>query len=484
MLATGHWLVPYLNGHPYPDKPALYFWIVAAVSAVVGQGALAFRLVSMASTFAAAAGVYLLAVRLGPERWAFRAAGAFLTLSLTLVVGQIARMDMMLTAGVAFAIHAFVRHHEGGGAKWLAAFWGFVLLGVATKGPIALLFTALPALVAAAWTGGWRGFLSLRPLLGLAGLVVLVAAWTVPVWLFGYGHYLAVIWNEQLVGRTVNAWTHQQPFYFYLMWAPILFMPWTVLVGGGVYALLRNGDARRGAAHAQAFMIAFLLVPFIGLSMISGKLFIYLEPLVPAAALVAAWQLGRLEEVDQVPAWIRYPPAIFLMSFGIVLIGLVMHYTWPQGGTVIVAAVAVVLLGISALFVMPRRPGPWFNGWLCHSAFFSWLFLGVATWALNPFFSPRTVGDAVRAVADPNTPLGVVDTVRGTLNYYAGRQFTELDAGQADDWRRAHPDGLLILKSRDVDGVFESGKIPGDCNISSVMPLNFEDFHLVGDCRS
>jgi len=133
---------------------------------------------------------------------------------------------------------------------------------------------------------------------------------------------------------------------------------------------------------------------------------------------------------------------------------------------------------------MPRRPGPWFNGWLCHSAFFSWLFLGVATWALNPFFSPRTVGDAVRAVADPNTPIGVVDTVRGTLNYYAGRQFTELDAGQADDWRRAHPDGLLILKSRDVDGVFESGKIPGDCNISSVMPLNFEDFHLVGDCRS
>lgn len=481
MLATGHWLVPYLNGHPYPDKPVLYFWIVGAVSAVVGQGALAFRLVSIAFTLAAATGVYLLASRLGPERSAFRAAAAFLTLVLTLIVGQIARMDMMLTASVAFAMHAYVRHHQGGSGRWMVAFWGFVLLGVATKGPIALLFTVMPAMVTAAWTGGWRGFASLRPLLGLLGLVALVAAWAVPVWVFGYGQYLAVIWNEQLVGRTVNAWTHQQPVYFYLLWAPILSMPWTMLVGGGVYALCRDRDAWHGTGHEQTLMVAFLLVPFVSISLISGKLFIYLEPLAPVTALVVAWQLARFEDAYGVPAWVRYPPALFLALFGMVLIGLAIHYIWPQGHTVIFAGAAIVLLGISALFVMPRRPGPWFTGWLYHSVLFSWLFLGIGVWALNPFFSPRAMGEAVRAAAPPGTPVGVVRTTRGTLNYYAGRKFTELEAGQVAAWRQAHPDGVLVIKDDDMQAAFNNGN-PEDCRVNRKVRLNFDTFHLLGGC--
>ncbi len=50
MLSTGNWLVPHLNGAPYPDKPALYFWIICIVSSLLGQGEFAFRIVSTLAT--------------------------------------------------------------------------------------------------------------------------------------------------------------------------------------------------------------------------------------------------------------------------------------------------------------------------------------------------------------------------------------------------------------------------------------------------
>lgn len=486
MMQSGHWLVLHLNGYPYPDKPVLYFWVVAAVGTVIGGGALAFQLVSVLSAFAAAGAVYLLGSRLGSARFAFRATAAFLAISLTLIAGQIARMDMMLTATVAFALHAFVRRFQGGGPGSLAAFWAFALLGVAVKGPIALLFTVLPALVTAAWTEGRPGLRRLRPLLGLAALAAMVAAWALPVWALGHGDYLVEIWSRQLVGRAVNAWTHKQPFYFYLLWAPVLFMPWTPVLADGLYRLCRSPALRRRAA-GETLMISFLVFPLAAISLISGKLFIYLAPLAPVAAIVAAWQLERMSDLERVPAWIRWTPAVFLVLFGTLLAVLVVHYAWPQGGVAVAAGAGIALLGAAALFVMPARPGSWFAGWLWHSVLFSWLFLGLGAWGLNPIFSPRALGDALgdalAQATGSGAAVGVVDTTRGILGYYAGSTLTELTAGEAAEWRRAHPDGALVVKDKDMDKVFPGGAPPG-CRVDRVFRLDFTDFRLIAGCST
>ena len=73
MLESGRWLVPHLNGFPYPDKPPVYFWLVAALGALTSQGELAFRLFTLLSTVAATFGTWVLGRRLaGPAagRWA------------------------------------------------------------------------------------------------------------------------------------------------------------------------------------------------------------------------------------------------------------------------------------------------------------------------------------------------------------------------------------------------------------------------------
>src|SRR5439155_21396453 len=44
MLALGRWSVPQFNGLPYLDKPALFFWLMAAVFRVLGAGEVGARL--------------------------------------------------------------------------------------------------------------------------------------------------------------------------------------------------------------------------------------------------------------------------------------------------------------------------------------------------------------------------------------------------------------------------------------------------------
>ncbi len=279
MLADGQWLIPHLNGHPYPDKPPLYFWLVAALGGVVGHGELAFRLFSIVSTLAAVWGVWRVANQLAGRRAAFWSGALFLSMLLTLVVGHIYRMDMALTAAAVLAWDALLRRRAGGGTGSLLAFWGLTALTVAIKGPVGLAFTLLPAIVWITWeegTGLWR---RLRPFAGLAGLVAMVAAWIAAALATGHGDYLETVWREQLLGRAVKSWSHREPVYFYLVLLPFLLMPWSGLVGTGMWRMLRR------RTQAWRAVLSFTLPPLIVLSLVSGKLFIYLQPLVPGFAL-------------------------------------------------------------------------------------------------------------------------------------------------------------------------------------------------------
>ena len=47
MARTGDWITPRLNGQPWFEKPALYYWLAGAAYRVFGEGELAMRLPSV-----------------------------------------------------------------------------------------------------------------------------------------------------------------------------------------------------------------------------------------------------------------------------------------------------------------------------------------------------------------------------------------------------------------------------------------------------
>jgi 4-amino-4-deoxy-L-arabinose transferase-like glycosyltransferase len=476
MLETGQWLVPHLNGHPYPDKPPLYFWLVIAVGWVVGHGELAFRLTTTLSTAGAVAAVGALGRELAGTAAGFLAGTLFATTFLTLVVGHIARMDMLLTATAAFAWVCLERFRRARRPASLAAFWALAALGLAVKGPIALLFTVLPGAALVFWTEGWRGLRALRPELGLLLLAGLGAGWAAAVVLHGHSDYLENIWNRQLLGRAVDAWSHREPFYFYAALLPVLSMPWTGLAVGGLRVVLRE---RAPARHS---VWLFSLLPLGALSLVSGKLFIYVEPLMPAFAVAAALGARDIYTLPRPSLWTTLPPVVVL-ALAAGAVGYVAHAqlgsaAW-QGYSVAAGLAGMALVAM----LLSRRPTPqWLWGWLGLSVGIAWLVFGWLAHLLNPLFSARDLGEALARQAPLGTPVAAVSSTRGVFNYYAGRLLTELQPAEVQAWWAKHPQGVLVLKTSDLREVFGTEGMPSGCRMDRIYRVELKEYHVLAGC--
>ena len=475
MLSGSSWLVPHLNGHPYPDKPPLYFWVVAAVGALVGPGELAFRLVTLLSTLAAMFGVYRLGRDLLGPREGLWASAIFATSLLTLVVGQIVRMDMLLTAATVFAWYALHRYRSAGVRGALVGFWALTTLGVAIKGPVALLFTLAPGVVWLLWIDGWRGLRSLHVLPGLLGLAGVAGLWMLMVIVQGQGQYLVTIWQEQLVGRAIDSWSHKEPVYFYLVLAPLLFMPWTGVVVRGTHALL---DQKITGWQA---ITSFCVVPLLGISLVSGKLFIYMEPLMPAVALAAAVAAVPLAGSATVSRWLSWPPVLFVLALGAGVIRYAQPYLQARTSYGYAVGAALIMVAVLGLVLARGSGRHWLFGWAGLSAALSLLLFGAMTSLLNPLFSARPLGELL-AAQPAGVPIGVVNTTRGILNYYAGRTLQELGTDEASTWWRAHPDGILIFKSTGSQAIFGAQGIPHDCRIRQTYSIELKEYHVLAGC--
>jgi 4-amino-4-deoxy-L-arabinose transferase-like glycosyltransferase len=478
MIASHDWFVPHLNDYPYPDKPPVYFWMVAAVSAIVGQGELAFRLVTVFSTLGAISGVYLLGRALAGREEAFWSAALFSTTSLTLLVGQIVRMDMLLTVAVVFAWYALHKFYASGSRGGLVAFWALSALALAVKGPIALLFTVIPGLAWLTWENGWSGLWSMRPLLGLSAIAAMVGVWSAVVISQGQQHYLDIIWNKQLVGRAVNSWSHKEPFYFYLALSPVLFMPWTGLIAHGGHALFRSRPL-----HWKGILL-FAILPLVGISMVSGKLFIYMEPLVPACCIAGGIAATGIVQRSQVSRWATWPPVVFIATLATAIIFISVkqleHQAW-QGYAV---GTVLGLLALIGGFLTQANGRRWLSGWLGISLVLSWLVFGVLAHVLNPFFSGRALGQFVAQLASPDRPIAVVHDTRGILNYYAGRTFTEVELASAQAWLKAHPDAVIIVKDSNLQAVLEGdNRAKASCAVDKTFLVLLKEYHVLADCQ-
>jgi 4-amino-4-deoxy-L-arabinose transferase-like glycosyltransferase len=478
MLTTGNWLVPHLNGHPYPDKPALYFWIVCALGSVIGHGETAFRLVSTVATFVAGFGLYQLGSFLDNKNTGFWASVLFGSTLLTLIVGHIVRMDMLLTAITIYAWLAILQFQQTEKTKYVMFFWVLCALSLAIKGPISFLFTLIPGLAWFVQVKGVAGVLKLRPLLGLMFIAALAATWIFAVFQSGQGQYLSTIWHEQLVGRTINSWSHKEPIYFYIVLLPILVMPWAGPILHGFKQLFSSHQILARS------IITYTLVPLIGISLVSGKLFIYLEPLIPALCLAGAITLSAQLNNNRVSAWYAWPVALYFSVLTAVVGYLSKLYLNQTSNLGMWVATAVGIIAIVAIFCVKLPLKKWLYAISTLSVMFSLCIFGLYTSLLNPLFSANNLAKSVTQYATNNTPVAVINVTRGILNYYTNRTMDELDFNQANQWVRENPNGIFIIKTSDIDKAFPNKNIPATCQINETHSVELKEYHVLGYCSA
>lgn len=299
-LRDGHFFAFYNHGIPYADKPPLYFWLLMFCRLIFGRHCI--YVLSLFSFIPAAVITFVM------DRWAYsyrkdaprqeRVAMAMLLYSTVywLGLGFFLRMDMLLAMFIVLALHAWHRDKP-----WQFAL--FTFLGLFTKGLVGLL---MPLLSVAVYVLSYRKRPSDEPRLRLFRFIgwrfLLLAGgccavWFTCAWLEGGSEYLHNLLFHQTVDRTVNAFHHKEPFWFYLIQIWPVMLPWCFLtIPACVASLCRRGESaapRANAGRLEKLCRCAFFSTIILLSCSSSKLPVYLLPIIPFAVYLLPLYVRR-----------------------------------------------------------------------------------------------------------------------------------------------------------------------------------------------
>jgi 4-amino-4-deoxy-L-arabinose transferase-like glycosyltransferase len=223
---------------------------------------------------------------------------AALMLAASIMLGieaRLAKTDAVLLATVVAAMGALARVYIGRDAAaardWLmpAVFWTALAAGVLIKGPLIVMVAALAAVTLAVMDRSCAWLARLRPLVGVAWLLLLVLPWFVAiVGRAGDAFFAGSVGGDLTSKLSGSSEGHGGPPLYYLVLFWLTFWPAAPLAALAAPAVWR---ARR--EPAVRFLLAWLVPSWIVFEVVPTKLPHYVLPLYPAIAILIAWAIER-----------------------------------------------------------------------------------------------------------------------------------------------------------------------------------------------
>ena len=323
MLASGDWITPHFNGLAYLDKPAVFFWVVAASFKTFGVSEAAARLPSALMGMATLLLVWFLARRMFGDAAALRAGLIFAACPLALVLAREVIFDMTLTFLVTVAMVAFWLVEESDFQRpWFDALM-FAAMGLAviTKGFVGILIPLMAILIYQAVRRRSREWLRLRWGWGLLALLGAALPWFIAVSLRNPDFPRYAFWNESLK-RFSTAAAHRGGGIFYYL--PVFlggFFPWSLfLLMAGWHRLRRWRELRQEAGRPILFLLSWAAWVFVFFTLSHSKLPTYFLPaIVPLSILMGlVWQEVGKGAQARAPDWLTAGFAL-LLGLGVLL---------------------------------------------------------------------------------------------------------------------------------------------------------------------
>jgi 4-amino-4-deoxy-L-arabinose transferase-like glycosyltransferase len=428
MVHGGEWIVPHLNGTFYPDKPPLYFWLCAAAALIIGKITPAG---CMFITLLSALGTVIVTCFFGALLFNRRSGflGALILLPTLLFLGcaQIVRMDMLLTFFCTAAIYFFYLGYQNRKNSYYTLFYIFTALAVLTKGPFGFSFSFLPAVIFLIQKRAWR---TLRQFIFHRGFLLfflISGGWLVLSWVTGHSDFVRSLFFEQIAGRAVKAFSHREPVYFYLILLPFVFLPWT----GFLIRAVR--DLRNKSSEGAWLLFWWFIAGFVVISAVSGKLFIYLLPLIPPVTMITGRFFDRLLSDKTLLNRSFQIEGIVAVSFTFGLFGIVPFFAryFPSMQETHFGLLSVIFLPLFAggIVLSLVKKARWLFVLLLAGM---WLFSSVAMLDLvpqiNDLVSARQIGESIVQYTNQGNLIATFQVRRGILNFYADQIIPELNA--------------------------------------------------------
>lgn len=286
MMLSGNWVSPHLNGLRYFEKPVLGYWLTGISMQLLGENAFAMRLPSALSVGLSALAIFLLVRRsTRREETALLAAMIYLSMLGVYLIGTMNILDSVFSFLLTAAFVAFYfSHGESDPRKrWLH----LILLGVFCGGAFLakgfLAFVLLAAVIGpyVIWQGRWSELFT-RGWIALLAALLVIAPWAILVHLDEpeYWHYF--FWEEHVRRFASDDAQHGEPFWYYLMYLPLLILPWVAQLPLSLKGLLANNKN----TALLGFSLLWFCIPFVFFSMANGKLPTYVLPCLPPMAIL------------------------------------------------------------------------------------------------------------------------------------------------------------------------------------------------------
>lgn len=337
MVRSGHWLIPMRGGEFYPDKPPVFMWSIAFFYLITGNLKLAFLLPNALCGLATLALVNDLGRRLWNARTGLLAAFLLLLAPQFLIQAKNAQIDGMVACWITVACYGLIRHFFLKPAwGWYFLAWGFMGLGIITKGVGFLPALMLIPILIIGWLGHkgqlTTGSLRWRALAGPLVMLAVIVAWLLPMlWYVDQLNtpealaYRDNILFKQTGERYANSWGHLQPWYYYLtsviptLWFPL---PLLLLAAG------KRGLMRLKSDPILITLLAWVVLVVVFFSISPGKRGVYVLPALPMFVLV----LAALIEGRTMPRWfgLLVGAVQWLIGFALMTLGVLAWREYPQ----------------------------------------------------------------------------------------------------------------------------------------------------------
>jgi 4-amino-4-deoxy-L-arabinose transferase-like glycosyltransferase len=299
-------VTPYLYGHPWLEKPALYYWRAMFTFQDFGVHDWSARLPSTSFAFVMAALIYLHMRRFRPGG---HLDAAIITVACAGIIGfaRGASTDMQMAAPLAIGLLGWYAWYETGSKFWLFDIYFFTGVATLAKGPVAPF---LAAVIIAAFAFLRREWSILRRSFWWPGVVLyfaMVLPWFIAVQLQNPTFFREFFLEHNLERFATDRYQHVHAFWYYPVVVVLAMMPWTViavraLVDGILTSVaewrLRRLNPRRRVPNRPGdafpeFLVLWALIPIVFFSFSQSKLPGYILPSIPPLAILTGDYLFR-----------------------------------------------------------------------------------------------------------------------------------------------------------------------------------------------
>jgi 4-amino-4-deoxy-L-arabinose transferase-like glycosyltransferase len=350
-------VTPYLYGHPWLEKPALYYWRAMFLFQDFGVHDWSARLPSTTFAFIMIGLIYLHMRRFRPGG---HLDAALITVACAGIIGfaRGASTDMQMAAPLAIGLLGWYAWYETGSKFWLYDIYFFTGLATLAKGPVAPFLACLIIAAFAFLRREWRIVLRSFWWPGVLLYFAMVLPWFLAVQHQNPTFFREFFLEHNLERFATDRYQHNQPFWYYIVVVLLATMPWTViavraLVDGVLTSVAewrlrhsRNGSppvSRPGDAFPE-FLVLWALIPIVFFSFSQSKLPGYILPSIPPIAILTGDFLYRRRHIG-LNRWMLIAHAAFC---GVMTVAVLLLPWFVAHGAVVPPAHALVAALLSA----------------------------------------------------------------------------------------------------------------------------------------